>query len=100
MMVPIVDAISEAMDAAEEGDEMEDRDEEEKDTEKGKPQPTQPPTLSKEVSRNLLLLSVAYASNIGGTGVITGSPPNLVVVDTMNKQFGKGHPLSYASWMG
>ena len=32
------------------------------------------------MTRNFLLLSVAYASNIGGTGVITGSPPNLVVM--------------------
>ena len=32
-----------------------------------------------ERQRNLLLMSVAYSANIGGTGVITGSPPNLVV---------------------
>ena len=32
-----------------------------------------------ETERNFLLLAVAYAANIGGTGVITGSPPNLVV---------------------
>jgi len=29
--------------------------------------------------RNAMLLAVAYSANIGGTGVITGSPPNLVV---------------------
>ena len=32
-----------------------------------------------ERQRNLLLMAVAYSANIGGTGVITGSPPNLVV---------------------
>ena len=32
-------------------------------------------------TRNLLLLSVAYAANIGGTAVVTGSPPNLVVLN-------------------
>ena len=54
-----------------------------------------------EVSRNNLLLSCAYASNIWGTGVITGSPPNLGVLSTLNKDYGEGNaPLSYASWMG
>ena len=53
-----------------------------------------------EVSRNYLLLACAYASNIGGTGVITGSPPNLVVLSVLNKDYGEGKaPLSYATWM-
>ena len=38
-----------------------------------------------QVTRNFLLLSVAYASNIGGTGVITGSPPNLVVLNVLDR---------------
>ena len=34
-----------------------------------------------EKQRNILLLSVAYAASIGGTGVITGNPSNLVVLE-------------------
>ncbi len=30
-------------------------------------------------TRNMLLMSIAYAANIGGTAMMTGSPPNLVV---------------------
>ena len=52
-----------------------------------------------EVERNFLLLSIAYASNIGGTGVVTGSPPNLVVPDSLNKKFGPDTGLTFASWM-
>ena len=37
-----------------------------------------------ERQRNLLLMAVAYSANIGGTGVITGSPPNLVVPEVSN----------------
>ena len=37
--------------------------------------------------RNLLLLSVAYAANIGGTGIITGSPPNLLVLTHLKAQY-------------
>ena len=49
-----------------------------------------------ESDRNVLLLACAYASNIGGTGVITGSPPNLVPIKELNNT---GSPLSFASWM-
>jgi hypothetical protein len=32
---------------------------------------------------------------------VTGSPPNLVVLSNLNKQFGDNSaPLSYATWMG
>jgi len=90
MMVPIVDAISEAVSSDGKDDELE----MEYKKKKG------PNGESKEVSRNFLLLACAYASNIGGTGVITGSPPNLVVLQTLNKDYGEGAaPLSYASWM-
>ena len=49
--------------------------------------------------RNLLLMAVAYAANIGGTGVITGSPPNLVVPQILETRFGDSTGLTFASWM-
>jgi len=52
-----------------------------------------------EVERNFLLMSIAYAANIGGTGVVTGSPPNLVVPEILNKNFGPLTGLTFASWM-
>merc|ERR1712106_325366 len=91
MMVPIVDAISEAVNTP---------DDIESDEIKTRLNPKGKMSKNHEVSRNYLLLSCAYASNIGGTGVITGSPPNLVVLSTLNKDYGEGiAPLSYASWM-
>ena len=44
--------------------------------------------------RNMLLLSVAYAANIGGTGILTGSPPNLVVLTQL-----QGSNVSYYTWL-
>ena len=36
-----------------------------------------------ENRRNLLLLSVAYAAGMGGTGVVTGNPSNLVILEVL-----------------
>ena len=52
-----------------------------------------------ETERNFLLMSIAYAANIGGTGVITGSPGNLVVPDVLISNFGDKTGLTFASWM-
>lgn len=38
-------------------------------------------SAAEERQRNVLLIAVAYAANIGGTGVITGSPSNLVILE-------------------
>ena len=52
-----------------------------------------------EVQRNYLLLGLAMSSNIGGTGVVTGTPPNLVAPDVLRK-YGEGTSgLTFASWM-
>jgi len=55
--------------------------------------------IKEETQRNFLLLGIAIAANIGGTGVITGTPPNLVVPDILQKSFGPGTGLTFASWM-
>ena len=44
----------------------------------------------------LLLLSVAYSANIGGTGVITGTPPNLLILKVLPEAAG----VNFATWMG
>merc|ERR1719510_995700 len=90
-MVPIVDSVCEAM--------FESDDVELEAGDRSKPKER---TKVQEVKRNLMLLSCAYAANIGGTGVITGTPPNLVVLSTLDKDYGANggkHPMSYASWM-
>jgi len=52
-----------------------------------------------EIQRNFLLIGIAMSSNIGGTGVVTGTPPNLVAPDILQKKFGDGTGLTFASWM-
>ena len=52
-----------------------------------------------EIQRNFLLMGIAISSNIGGTGVVTGTPPNLVAPDILMKKFGEGTGLTFASWM-
>jgi len=96
MMVPILDAIDSAVNKVNEieiGGKDIDSEEEERKSKKS------------SASRNILLLSTAYAANIGGTGVITGSPPNLVVLADLQKKYsdnpgGDMLPLNYATWMG
>lgn len=43
-----------------------------------------------------LVLSVAWASSIGGLGTILGSPPNAIVVAYLD---GVGSPVSFLGWM-
>ena len=34
--------------------------------------------------RNLMLLAVAYSASIGGTGVVTGTPSNLIILEVFD----------------
>ena len=40
---------------------------------------------------------MAYSANVGGTGTIIGTPPNLILMDFMTSY--TGHPLTFSSWM-
>lgn len=44
-----------------------------------------------------LLLSIAYAANIGGMGTIIGTPPNVVLVGYMESFY--GHGIDFFDWM-
>ncbi|KAL3884299.1 hypothetical protein ACJMK2_024474 [Sinanodonta woodiana] len=48
-------------------------------------------------------LCVAYASSIGGIATLTGTPPNLVLKDSVDKLYKANNadpPISFANWMG
>ncbi|GFU80350.1 hypothetical protein TNCV_3521241 [Trichonephila clavipes] len=51
------------------------------------------------ILRRALFLSVAYSSNIGGTGTLTGTGPNLVVKSVAEKLFPESNELTFDKWM-
>ncbi|XP_077560855.1 Na(+)/citrate cotransporter-like [Haemaphysalis longicornis] len=53
----------------------------------------------RRVLRTTMLLSVAYAANIGGTGSLTGTGPNLVLKGLMDDKFPSSTELTFATWM-
>lgn len=51
------------------------------------------------VLRRLMLLSVAYSSNIGGTGTIIGSSTNILFKGILDETFPHSTELTTATWM-
>eukprot|EP00092_Neocalanus_flemingeri_P015230 GFUD01016459.1.p1 GENE.GFUD01016459.1~~GFUD01016459.1.p1 ORF type:complete len:521 (+),score=103.80 GFUD01016459.1:27-1565(+) len=47
--------------------------------------------------KTMMMLAVAYSANIGGTGTIIGTPPNLILMEFMTQY--TDHPLNFGSWM-
>ena len=59
--------------------------EEEEEEEEVKEEEDEMEMRMRKAIRAALYLSVTYASNLGGTGVITGSGTNLILMDTLNR---------------
>jgi sodium-dependent dicarboxylate transporter 2/3/5 len=49
--------------------------------------------------RMALMLSVAYASSIGGIGTLIGTPPNLVFAAQVRSLFPRAEEVSFVRWM-
>ena len=45
----------------------------------------------------MLLLGIAYAANIGGTGTLIGTPPNMVLAGVVEESY--GIKLNMFDWM-
>lgn len=57
------------------------------------------PESCQKLLRSTMLLSVAYAANIGGTGSLVGTGPNLVLKGLMDDLFPDSTELTFATWM-
>lgn len=57
------------------------------------------PESLQKVIRTTMLLSVAYAANIGGTGSLVGTGPNMVLKGLMDDSFPESTELTFATWM-
>ena len=54
--------------------------------------------LQSKQEKRMMYLSIAYSANVGGTGTIIGTPPNLILMDYLSSQYAD-HPLNFGSWM-
>ncbi|XP_057373829.1 Na(+)/citrate cotransporter-like isoform X3 [Daphnia carinata] len=58
-----------------------------------------PTSEYKQTIRTCTLMSIAYASNIGGTGSLIGSSPQLALKGILDELYGSAPGLNFASWM-
>lgn len=49
--------------------------------------------------RHAMLLGIAYAANIGGTGSVIGTAPNLIIMGLVEELYPGSATLSFATWM-
>ena len=46
-----------------------------------------------------LLLGIAYAASVGGTGTLIGTPPNMVMVGVLESMYPQAPEISFFAWM-
>ncbi len=46
-----------------------------------------------------LLLGIAYAASVGGTGTLIGTPPNMVMVGVLETMYPQAPEISFFAWM-
>ena len=46
-----------------------------------------------------LLLAIAYSCTLGGIATLVGTPPNLILVQTLKILFPKAPPINFGEWM-
>ncbi|XP_042889595.1 solute carrier family 13 member 5-like isoform X5 [Penaeus japonicus] len=54
---------------------------------------------NKQNMRLMIYFSIMYAADIGGTGVITGTGPNMVLKAVLQDSFSEPTGLNFATWM-
>ncbi|CAL4096018.1 unnamed protein product, partial [Meganyctiphanes norvegica] len=59
-----------------------------------------PPNKKCRQMRDMMFLATAYGANLGGTGTVTGTGPNLVLSGVLTSEYSDPTGLNFASWMG